>query len=1193
MRPPSPSRSVLAGPGFLTGVALTCLWFISPEPVTAQVVGVPVEASQAEEHPYRFTGLIRTRVGSSYGGGSGVLAVHPKFVFSVAHVVSNKRGSHADEVRFFLKHTSDEEPPFSSGTLLNHPISPVSLSAAWVHRDAFAADVREDNTNEIYNNRPTDATERNYAGSVLAMDRVDFVLFYGYPNISTTWAPAEVQRAASLLSQPTTLKLYTGYPARLDGIDGERLTWRMHQTGPVSGPFSRRSPSTLISKSSNQFTPDRAVKIFGGNSGGPVWVRESEGAYWLAGLVTRQSGKTFPLSDRVAQIAIQAARKIVGSVDYPTEPDTPVGRPVIDVAPGQTWSGTYGLGEVENDIDTFTLRVPETGDYEISTTGPLDTVGNIATRVPIAGDDNSGEGKNFRIGARLTKNNYVITVRGAYPGLKGTYSLHVKRWDGGGVKSLAVIGAGRKQWLPHDAPAASATAALGNDFGTVPTNSSPRPERVFRLWSRGGAPLGFVQSPTVEIVGPHADQFEIVEVDTTDFIAPGTFANLRVRYNPTAGSSATHFATIRVHTDDDRNRPFVFGIRGRTGALFTALTGNVGSNLVSAHQFTDWEAEELFTFPGELEYGGDIDLYRFTVTERALWIISTTGNVDTHGTLYAVTGGTRLRRLAVSDNVGADLNFAIVRVLNPGDYAVAVRGARVHDLGSYVLRLERGSLDASAVVLGPTKVPIFDGQINVNRVFGNDFGTVDHRKGTTRRTFLLVNQGYSPLQLTGTPKILISGPDAAAFRVLQPKAAAVAPGRSIPFMVLFDPARPGLHEATISIPIEGDSSIGGAYDFHIAGEGTGPALPVPVKFAQVATRGNTTYALDENGKVWAWGYNFEGQVGNGTVSSLINRPTRVQGLDAITIVQLAAGHYHVLALDSDGDVWSWGANDHPVVDADTGEVSFGELAGMLGHGDTNDRSSPVKVAALDAVNVKRVAAGVEHSLCVDSLGRTWGWGANREGQLGLSGEESRLSPTILPGLSSVEVTNVVAGNWHSFALDVSGKLMAMDGFLLHTFPGDPIVELAAGFNTSFARDAAGRVWSWGFGGNGLGRPGNQWIYTPALISGLGGIFATGVTAADGFAAILDAEGEVWAFGAEWNDNAYGVLGPAGTKSMTPIHLSALPVRMTNLSCGYHYAVAIDSNGQLWTWGFNGWGQLGYGTNDNSPHPTPQRVIVTP
>ena len=98
-----------------------------------------------------------------------------------------------------------------------------------------------------------------------------------------------------------------------------------------------------------------------------------------------------------------------------------------------------------------------------------------------------------------------------------------------------------------------------------------------------------------------------------------------------------------------------------------------------------------------------------------------------------------------------------------------------------------------------------------------------------------------------------------------------------------------------------------------------------------------------DGTIWAWGFNREGQLGDGTTEQRI---TPVPGTGLTNVAAVAAGGYHGMALRSDRDRRAWGSN----------------AAGLLGDGTTEQRITPVPVSGL--TNVAAVAAGNFHSLAV-------------------------------------------------------------------------------------------------------------------------------------------------------------------------------------------------------------------------------------
>ena len=108
--------------------------------------------------------------------------------------------------------------------------------------------------------------------------------------------------------------------------------------------------------------------------------------------------------------------------------------------------------------------------------------------------------------------------------------------------------------------------------------------------------------------------------------------------------------------------------------------------------------------------------------------------------------------------------------------------------------------------------------------------------------------------------------------------------------------------------------------------------------------------LKKDGTVWAWGYNEDGRLGDGTIK---NRKELVQVKGLANIKAISAGTSHSLALKEDGTVWAWGNNDY----------------GKVGDGTTENRLTPVKVKGL--TYIKAISAGSLHSLALKEDGTVW------------------------------------------------------------------------------------------------------------------------------------------------------------------------------------------------------------------------------
>lgn len=173
--------------------------------------------------------------------------------------------------------------------------------------------------------------------------------------------------------------------------------------------------------------------------------------------------------------------------------------------------------------------------------------------------------------------------------------------------------------------------------------------------------------------------------------------------------------------------------------------------------------------------------------------------------------------------------------------------------------------------------------------------------------------------------------------------------------------------------------------------------------AATAAGSGHSMALHSDGSVWTWGSNKHGQLGVASDMTMRSTPERVIGLTDVKAV--AANGNHSLALQNDGTVWAWGANNH----------------GQLGLGDTEDRSAPLPISGL--TNITGIAAGGGHSLAVDSDGTVWGWGTNYHGQVGEGSDTSRfLEPVPVAGLSTA--SSVAAGGTHSLAALSDGSVWA-------------------------------------------------------------------------------------------------------------------------------------------------------------------------
>ncbi|MGH7217887.1 MAG: IPT/TIG domain-containing protein [Candidatus Microsaccharimonas sp.] len=315
---------------------------------------------------------------------------------------------------------------------------------------------------------------------------------------------------------------------------------------------------------------------------------------------------------------------------------------------------------------------------------------------------------------------------------------------------------------------------------------------------------------------------------------------------------------------------------------------------------------------------------------------------------------------------------------------------------------------------------------------------------------------------------------------------------------------------------------------------TTPYSGMKGKTITAVSSGNThTLALTSDGKVYAWGANGSGQLGDGTTT---NRTTPVAVdmtgvLAGKTVRAIIAGGDSSFVIANDGKVYAWGEN--------------GQY--QLGNSPATDRNVPIAVDIPGEI-ITEVSAGMYHTLALTANGQLYVWGSNQYGQYGDGGTISSAIPVAVnPGgaLAGKSITSISAGGYH--------------------------------FTTALADD--GKVYGWGY--NGHGQLGNNTITSSPVpvavdISGvlanktvvaiIGGLYHTLALADDGSV-----------YG--WGYNAQGQLGNnATTNSPVPVTVDASGLlagkTVTAISAGLNHSMALSSDGQLFTWGENQYGGLG-------------------
>jgi alpha-tubulin suppressor-like RCC1 family protein len=367
---------------------------------------------------------------------------------------------------------------------------------------------------------------------------------------------------------------------------------------------------------------------------------------------------------------------------------------------------------------------------------------------------------------------------------------------------------------------------------------------------------------------------------------------------------------------------------------------------------------------------------------------------------------------------------------------------------------------------------------------------------------------------------------------------------------------------------------------------TGTSQP---RFIKLLAGNDHVCAFDETRKVWCWGRNDHGQLGDGSNTNR-NVPTVAVMPSAPDELYVGGDHNCTMAF-SLKIFYCWGRNDQ----------------GQLGLGTTADRNQPTVMTFFSGStkpSPSPVGFGGHHA-CVSQGGTTYCWGANGFGQLGDGSTTSRsipvaaLAPTVLGDRHGCRVDNAAhvvecwgANDRQQFgAPGASSTTPVRVGFPGGTAPS--LSSLAAADGHTCGVDASvNEVWCWG--ANDVGQHGNGTangdaaptrITSPRMRNARAGGSHTCGSAVDG-GDLLEFRGIVWCWGA----NGSGQLGDATTTDRSSPVTVASSWALWESAAGGAFTCALDGRGFAWCWGDNTYGQLGDGTNVSRSVP---RMVLMP
>ena len=301
-------------------------------------------------------------------------------------------------------------------------------------------------------------------------------------------------------------------------------------------------------------------------------------------------------------------------------------------------------------------------------------------------------------------------------------------------------------------------------------------------------------------------------------------------------------------------------------------------------------------------------------------------------------------------------------------------------------------------------------------------------------------------------------------------------------------------------------------------------------------------------------------------------------------ISITGGYPHTFALKENGEVWGWGYMDHRL---GTGEMIIGEF-----------NQTPTKI--LD--DVEQIAYGIWHTMAVKTDGSLWAWGDNGTNRFGdgngggdwMVYDKEYDSP--IPVLIMRNIDYVAAGYFQTSAIKKNGELwtwgtLPRSGFGAlnpdtHRGYGqdpykmmDDVKMVSVGDGHHAAVKNNGELWLWGnneAGQLGDGTTENRYYRPSTAVKAMDDVAEA---AAGGWHTLaLKTDGSLWAFGA----NSYGQLGDGTFEyRYTPVKIMD---NVVAISAGFWHSLAVTGDGVLWAWGNNRGNKLGVDVGETSNIP---------
>jgi alpha-tubulin suppressor-like RCC1 family protein len=372
-------------------------------------------------------------------------------------------------------------------------------------------------------------------------------------------------------------------------------------------------------------------------------------------------------------------------------------------------------------------------------------------------------------------------------------------------------------------------------------------------------------------------------------------------------------------------------------------------------------------------------------------------------------------------------------------------------------------------------------------------------------------------------------------------------------------------------------------------------VPTPVTSGQwiaVSAGQKSSYAIRSDGTLWAWGYNNKGQLGNNSTTSSTTPVLVGSGYQYV-----AAGADFALAVTTDGSVWSWGNN----------------AGGQLGNGNTTSTKVPARMpdSAMGSVRAVKPAVLIGSAngsasstnaahLKTSGVLETWGAFSNKALGLGATLPNGALQTSQgcdagasicwgpLPVLTTQPFVQVTASPTQMVAIRSDGTLWAWGGAkaVPTQISTATWIKVSNQWGALLAIRADGTLWTW----NGTYGTALTQLCTSGACAGY--TWAT-VSSSGEVSLAISTDGTIWGWGiASDGDLLNDTLELKAPTKLAPFAPANWPTTWLDVETSQQDVSAVDTNGTLWGWGYDPYGDIGAGIDNpfNAPIRTPYPVL---